>query len=70
MRDNPLSRVCECSICGEQGLTDKTVLPPGWLTMWEYGYTLCDKCVSRWVERYGEEPDYLIKGGEEELLLL
>jgi len=29
---------------------------------WEHTATLCTKCLARWVERWGKEPDYWLKG--------
>lgn len=64
------SRVCECGICGIGELTTHTLLPDGWIITWEYTTTICDNCLDKWVERWGESPAHWLKGGEKELILL
>ena len=65
----PLSRVQQCDICLEEKLTNRAVLPDGWIITWGYSCILCDKCMSRWYARWGEEPEYFMKGGEKNLEL-
>ena len=59
-----VSRICTCSICGKEQLAIQAELPEGWSLLFYVNYTLCKKCMSRWVERFGEEPLTLITGGE------
>lgn len=65
-----LSRICECTVCGREELTNKTVLPAGWILAWKYPYTLCDTCVAAYEARWGEEMEYYLKGEDEDELCL
>jgi hypothetical protein len=58
-----LSRICTCYTCGREELTKRSVLPDKWIITWEHGYTLCDKCTQRFIDRWGVFPDYWITGG-------
>lgn len=64
------SRTCECEICGTMELTKQALLPDGWIITWDTSTTICDKCLARWVEKWGEEPIIYMRGGEKELTLL
>lgn len=66
-RDKPLSRICVCDICDETLLTRQTILPDGWVTLWDTSATLCDKCLQKWVERWGEEPAIWLRAQDKEL---
>lgn len=62
--DPPLSRIAECDICGKEELTDRGYLPPGWITEWNYDWTLCKKCKDKVESQLGYELEYYLKGGE------
>lgn len=66
-RIKPLSRVCECDVCEELALTNQTVLPDGWVTLWETSAMLCDKCLQRYIDRWGEEPAIWLRAQDKEL---
>lgn len=68
--DRIFSRWCTCDICEMEDYAYKAYLPVGWLMTWEESATICDECLVSWVERWGEEPVYYMKGGEKELTLL
>jgi len=58
-----LSRICECYICGDMEITKQALLPDGWAVTWENAKTLCDKCLSKYEERFGEKPILWYEGG-------
>lgn len=64
-----LSRICTCDVCDAKELTDKAVLPIGWVMTWEFSYTLCDLCISKFEAQFGEKPLFYLEGGEKELTL-
>lgn len=64
-----LSRWCECYICGEEKLTDKSILPLGWAVLWDIPITVCDGCLAVWERRFGEKPMSWVEGGVKELTL-
>lgn len=63
------SRICECDICGREEVIKQTVLPDGWVLLWEIPIMLCDTCLARWRERFDEDPAIFLEGGEKELTL-
>lgn len=64
-----LSRTCECDVCEDVVLTNRTLLPDDWGLLWDIPYLLCDSCISKWKDRWGDEPMMLIKGKDKELSL-
>ena len=64
------SRICECEICGREEVAVRAVLPDEWIITWDTSTTICDKCLARWIERWGKEPIVYLRGGEKELILL
>lgn len=65
--DKPLSRFCTCDICEDEQLALRAILPDGWVILWETSATLCDKCLQKWVERWGEEPAIWLRAQDKEL---
>lgn len=55
-----------CDICLTEEATNRAELPDGWLITLETTTTFCSSCLNRWAEKYNEEPEYLMKGGERE----
>lgn len=65
----PLSRICECGICGAVEITKQSTLPEGWAILWEPAYTMCNSCLDRWNNNWGEPPVWEY-GPEKELMLI
>lgn len=63
-REAPLSRDVECYVCGKMELTDRDLLPPGWIIGWDYDWTICPTCLNKIEKELGYELDYFIKGAE------
>lgn len=64
-----LSRICTCYICGDEEITDKAVLPTGWAVLWDVPVTICEKCLVKWGQQYGEKPMFWLEGGVKEVSL-
>lgn len=50
----PLSRVCECYICEDIEITNQDFLPEGWVILWDYPVTICQRCLAKWIVQWGE----------------
>ena len=61
-----LSRIVTCTVCLSEALTNRSELPDGWLETWYTLDVLCDSCLGRYIDRFGEEPVYLARGGDKD----
>ena len=65
-----LSRIVKCDVCHSEEITEKAAYPLGWAMTWEHSFILCDKCLARYEEKFGEEPPIWERGGEKVINLM
>ena len=65
-----LSRIVKCDVCGGEDVTEKAAYPLGWAMTWEHSFILCDGCLARYEDRFGEKPVLFETGGEKVVNLM
>lgn len=60
-----MSRICKCYICEKEEITNQAVLPDNWAVLWYQPILICDGCLEKWIDRFGERPAVWLEGKEE-----